>query len=49
MWTIQVNIGADSGGNDLVEPSWYKIQKLIAALEGFTTVKLKKNLERLRD
>lgn len=44
---VQVNIGADSGGNKLPEPSKEKILDLIAAIDGFTTVKRKKNLARL--
>lgn len=43
----QVNIGADSGGNKLPEPSIEKIMVLIKMLEPFTTVKRKKNLARL--
>ena len=46
---IQVNIGADSGNNNLPEPSWDKIQQLIEALEKFTKVKLKKNINRLKE
>ena len=45
---IQVNIGADSGNNNLPEPDWNKIEKLIEALSEFTIVKQKNNLERLR-
>ena len=44
---IQVNIGADSGGNNLPEPSKEKIIELIFELEKFTKVKQKKNLKRL--
>lgn len=43
-----VNIGADSKGHNLPEPSWDKVQKLISALKEFTEVKVKSNLERLR-
>lgn len=43
----QVNIGADSGRNNLPEPSSEKIRALIAELEKFTTVVKKKNLKRL--
>lgn len=43
----QVNIGADSCGHKLPEPSGDKVRELIAGLEGFTTVKPKKNLHRL--
>ena len=45
---VQVNIGADSGNNNLPEPSWDKVESLIWELSDFTTVKLKKNLDRLR-
>lgn len=44
---IQVNIGADSGNNNLPEPSKEKLLELIDYLEKFTTVHLKKNLYRL--
>ncbi len=44
---VQVNIGADSGGNKLPEPPAQKIGELIEELEEFTTVKQKKNLKRL--
>ena len=44
---IQVNIGADSGGNKLPEPSANKIMELTDALSEFTIVKEKKNLKRL--
>ena len=43
----QVNIGADSGGNDLPEPSKADVIELIAHLEKFTVVNQKKNLKRL--
>jgi DNA repair photolyase len=43
----QINIGADSGNNNLPEPSKEKLLKLITELEKFTTVKLKTNLYRL--
>jgi len=42
-----VNIGADSGSNNLPEPSWEKILKLKEELIKFTTVAKKKNLKRL--
>ncbi len=42
-----VNIGADSKGHNLPEPSWNKVQALIAELKKFTEVKCKFNLERL--
>ena len=42
-----VNIGADSKGHNLPEPSSEKIQLLIDALRAFTEVKLKDNLKRL--
>lgn len=44
---FQVNIGADSKGHNLSEPSKEKIETLIKALEPFTEVKLKDNLKRL--
>lgn len=43
----QINIGADSGNNNLPEPSEEEIFSLVAELEKFTTVKLKSNLKRL--
>jgi DNA repair photolyase len=43
----QVNIGADSGNNNLPEPSKEKILALISKLEKFTKVKQKSNLARL--
>ncbi|GMO52600.1 MAG: hypothetical protein Pg6C_18360 [Treponemataceae bacterium] len=43
----QVNIGADSGNNHLPEPPPEKLRGLIAELEKFTKVYLKKNLGRL--
>jgi hypothetical protein len=43
----QVNIGADSGGHGLPEPPKKKVVELIQALEGFTTVHQKSNLQRL--
>lgn len=42
-----VNIGADSGHNNLPEPSADKIRQLITELEKFTIVKQKSNLARL--
>ncbi len=47
LWPIQINIGADSGGNNLPEPPKEKILELISELEKFTKVKQKKNLKRL--
>ena len=44
-----VNIGADSKRHYLPEPSWEKVQELISALQEFTEIKVKSNLERLRD
>ncbi len=44
-----VNIGADSKGHNLPEPSWEKVQKLITALKEFTKVRVKSNLGRLKD
>lgn len=43
----QVNIGADSGGHNLPEPSKEKLQQLISEIEQFTTIHNKKNLTRL--
>lgn len=43
----QVNIGADSGGHGLPEPSKEKVLELIYRLEKFTKVVQKKNLKRL--
>jgi hypothetical protein len=43
----QVNIGADSGHNNLPEPSGEKVADLITELEKFTTVVKKKNLRRI--
>ena len=43
----QVNIGADSKRNNLIEPSKDKILALIAELEKFTKVVQKSNLKRL--
>lgn len=48
--TIQpkfVAIGADSKGHNLDEPSPQKITNLIKEIEGFTEVKIKKNLSRI--
>lgn len=42
-----VNIGADSKGHDLPEPSMEKVKMLVQALQEKTTVKLKRNLERI--
>jgi len=44
---VQVNIGADSGGNKLPEPSPEKLRALIEWLEPRTKAHLKKNLGRL--
>lgn len=43
----QVNIGADSGNNNLPEPSKEKIFNLIERLKEFTTIDKKTNLKRL--
>jgi len=43
----QVSIGADSGGNNLPEPSKDKVIDLINALHSFTTIAYKKNLKRI--
>lgn len=42
-----VNIGADSQGHNLPEPSPEKIQELINRLSEFTEVKIKSNLKRI--
>jgi DNA repair photolyase len=42
-----VNIGADSGNNNLPEPSKEKIEALIKELRKFTKVNLKDNLKRI--
>jgi len=44
----QVNIGADTGRNDLPEPTKEEINDLIAELSAFTTIHNKKNLNRLK-
>lgn len=43
----QVNIGADTGRNNLIEPSRDEILMLISELEKFTVVHKKANLKRL--
>jgi len=43
----QVNIGADSGHNNLPEPSKEKLLALISELQKFTVIANKSNLERL--
>lgn len=43
----QVNIGADSGKNNLPEPPYEKILELINKLESFTVVHTGQNLKRL--
>jgi DNA repair photolyase len=45
---VQVNIGADSGNNNLPEPSIEKVSELIAALSEFTVISKKRNLGRLQ-
>jgi protein gp37 len=42
-----VSIGADSGQNNLPEPSVEKVQQLIKELQGITDVKIKDNLKRI--
>ena len=44
---VQINIGADSGGNKLPEPAREKIEELIELLAPYTTIHLKKNLRRI--
>jgi hypothetical protein len=43
----QVNIGADSGRNNLPEPSKSKVLELVSELQKFTIVHNKSNLQRL--
>lgn len=43
----QINIGADSGGHNLPEPSFKKIKQLSIELSRFTKIENKKNLARL--
>lgn len=43
----QVNIGADSGNNNLPEPSKEKLLQLIDELKKFTTIHKKSNLSRI--
>jgi hypothetical protein len=42
-----VNIGADSGNNDLPEPSEKEVKELIHVLNQTTKVKAKQNLKRI--
>jgi hypothetical protein len=42
-----INIGADSGHNNLPEPQEYKIRELIEQLREITQVHLKSNLARI--
>lgn len=44
---VQVNIGADSGNNNLPEPSRGKLLELIEHLQKITTIAKKRNLERI--
>ena len=44
-----VNIGADSKGHDLPEPSPTKVKELVEALRQTTSVKLKGNLKRITE
>ena len=44
---IQVNIGADSGGNKLPEPPKEKVLELVNELQKFTTIHNKANLKRI--
>jgi len=43
----QVNIGADSGKNNLPEPSKEKVLKLVSELQKFTIIHNKSNLKRI--
>jgi len=44
---LQVNIGADSGRNNLPEPSKSKVLELVSELQKFTVIHNKSNLQRL--
>jgi len=44
---VQVNIGADSDGNKLPEPTIEKVRELVEALSEFTVISKKRNLGRL--
>jgi len=44
---VQVNVGADSGNNNLPEPSREKLLALIDELQKFTAIDQKRNLARL--
>ncbi len=44
---IQINIGADSGGNGLPEPPKEKVLQLVHELQKFTTIHNKANLKRI--
>lgn len=44
---LQVNVGSDSGHNNLPEPSKEKVLELISELQKFTTIARKTNLSRL--
>ena len=43
----QINIGADTGRNNLPEPSKEKVKQLIDEINGFTTIHNKSNLKRM--
>lgn len=43
----QVNIGADSGRNNLPEPTKEKVLELVSELQKFTIIHNKSNLQRL--
>ena len=44
---VQVNIGADSGRNNLPEPTKEKVLQLVSELQKFTIIHNKSNLQRL--
>ncbi len=44
-----VNIGADSKGHNLPEPTWDEVMALVAELEKFTEIRHKSNLDRLKE
>jgi hypothetical protein len=45
--TVEVNIGADSGNNNLPEPSREKVEKLLELLAPHAKIHLKKNPRRI--
>jgi len=45
---VQVNIGADSGKNNLPEPTYDQIEELVYEISHFANVHIKSNLSRLK-